>query len=210
MSHCLGLFTVCMGGFTVSFEDIAVRLIIATVLSSVIGVERQVHGKSAGLRTNALVGLGSAAMTLSGIMIAESASGATVVDPTRMASIIIQGIGFIGAGAIIQSSGAVRGLTTAATLWVVAGIGIACGFGQWEIALIVTALVLILLVIFRYIDAEAEKLEANFKEPFHRGFYRHAAPFCENDATGDQESNDCHCSTNHAGKKVSRSKSRHS
>jgi putative Mg2+ transporter-C (MgtC) family protein len=161
-----------MGGFNISFEDIAVRLIIATVLSSLIGVERQVHGKSAGLRTNALVGLGSAAMTLSGILMADSAVGSSVVDPTRMASIIIQGIGFIGAGTIIQASGAIRGLTTAATLWVVAGIGIACGFGLWEIALIVTALVLILLVIFRYIDTEAEKLESNFSDQFHHGLYR--------------------------------------
>ncbi len=156
-----------MGGFYVSFSDIAIRLVVATILSALIGVERQVHGKAAGLRTNALVGLGSAAMTLSGILIASSATASSVVDPTRMASIIIQGIGFIGAGAIIQASGAVRGLTTAATLWVVAGIGIACGFGLWEVALIVTLLVLILLVIFRYIDAEAEKLETGIHEPFH-------------------------------------------
>jgi putative Mg2+ transporter-C (MgtC) family protein len=158
-----------MGGLTVTFSDIAIRLIIATILSALIGVERQVHGKAAGIRTNALVGLGSAAMTLSGILIAASSTSSTVVDPTRMASIIIQGIGFIGAGAIIQASGAVRGLTTAATLWVVAGIGIACGFGLWEVALMVTLLVLILLIIFRYIDAEAEKLDTCIHEPFHVG-----------------------------------------
>jgi putative Mg2+ transporter-C (MgtC) family protein len=153
-----------MEGFNASLSDITIRLVLATVLSSLIGIERQVHGKSAGLRTNALVGLGSAAMTLSGILIADASTKTMAVDPTRMASIIIQGIGFIGAGAIIQASGAVRGLTTAATLWVVAGIGIACGFGLWEVAVIMTALVLIVLVIFRFIDAEADKLETCIPE----------------------------------------------
>jgi putative Mg2+ transporter-C (MgtC) family protein len=137
-----------------SLLDIALRLAAATLLSGIIGIERRLHHKPAGFRTNGLVGLGSAAMTLVGLMAASSTPGA---DPTRIASIVVQGIGFLGAGLIIQSAGAVRGLTTAATLWVVAGIGIACGFGMWHVAAIVAMLVLVLLVIFDPLDAKIEE-----------------------------------------------------
>lgn len=137
-----------------SFQEIALRLVAATVLSGVIGIERQFRRKPAGFRTNGLVGLGSALMTLVGVMAASDMAG---VDSTRMGSIVIQGIGFLGAGVIIQASGAVRGLTTAATLWIAAGIGIACGFGFWQAALLTTILVFILLIIFDPFDAKLEE-----------------------------------------------------
>lgn len=141
-----------------SLYDIAIRLGAATVLSALIGMERQFRHKPAGSRTNGLVGLGAAAMTLTGLMIANGMPGA---DVTRIASVVVQGIGFLGAGVIIQAAGSVRGLTTAATLWVVAGIGIACGFGYWSVALLVSILVLALLLIFGHLDSaideEAEK-----------------------------------------------------
>ncbi|HWQ99757.1 MAG TPA: MgtC/SapB family protein [Candidatus Methylomirabilis sp.] len=137
-----------------TLQDIALRLGVAMLLSGLIGVERQIRQKPAGFRTNGLVGLGSAAMTIAGLMLARDMVG---VDPTRIASIVVQGVGFLGAGAIIQSAGSVHGLTTAATLWVVAGIGIAAGFGLWQIALLVTLFVLILLVIFGPLDARIEE-----------------------------------------------------
>lgn len=130
-------------------QEIVIRLVAATVLSGVIGIERELHRKPAGVRTNALIGLGAAAMTLCGILIATWSSAS---DPSRIASIVVQGIGFLGAGAIIQASGTVRGLTTAASMWVVAGVGIACGLGFYEIAIVATLLTLILLVIFGPID----------------------------------------------------------
>jgi putative Mg2+ transporter-C (MgtC) family protein len=125
-------------------QEIAVRLLAAAVLSGLIGIEREIRQKPAGVRTNALIGLGSAVMTVAGVMIfAQFPQGS---DAARIASIVVQGVGFLGAGAIIQSSGAVHGLTTAATMWVVAGIGIACGFGLYSLAILTALIVLVLLV----------------------------------------------------------------
>ena len=142
------------------YSDIFLRLALASILSSIIGLERQVRNKPAGLRTHALAGLGAAIMTLCGVIIAaDSQTKGLIADPTRMASIVIQGIGFLAAGVMIQSKGFVRGMTTATTLWFVAAIGIACGFGLWEIATASTAFALILLILFRSFEVEAEKIE---------------------------------------------------
>jgi putative Mg2+ transporter-C (MgtC) family protein len=141
-----------------SLQEIAIRLVIATVLATVVGIEREMRGKPAGARTNALIGVGAAAMTLSGLMMALGVPGA---DPARIASIVVQGIGFIGAGTIIQSSGSVHGLTTAATMWVVAGIGIACGFGYYSLAIVTTIIVMILLAIFGSVEARIAKANGN-------------------------------------------------
>lgn len=140
-----------------TWEDIVLRLVAATLLCGILGIERQIHGKPVGFRTNALVGLGAAIMTVSGVLIAGS-NGA-FVDVTRLASIVVQGIGFIGAGVIIQSRGEVRGLTTAATMWAAAGVGIACGFGLWIVAIVASILILFLLVVLRRYDLEAEAAE---------------------------------------------------
>jgi len=148
--------------------EVTLRLIAATVLSGAIGIERELRKKPAGVRTNALIGLGSAVMTLAGLMIfmvhPENA------DAARVASIIVQGVGFLGAGAIIQSSGSVHGLTTAATMWAVAGIGIACGFGFYALAAIAAVLVLILLGIFGPLDARIMGDESKQEERgiFHK------------------------------------------
>ncbi|MFA4954049.1 MAG: MgtC/SapB family protein [Patescibacteria group bacterium] len=151
---------------TLPLQEIVLRLLVATVLSGIIGIEREIHRKPAGVRTNALIGLGAAAMTLCGLTIATS--WAISSDPTRIASIVVQGIGFLGAGAIIQARGTVRGLTTAASMWVVSGIGIACGFGFYEIAIVASIFALILLVIFGPIDyrlmGEAEGGEGLMKK----------------------------------------------
>jgi putative Mg2+ transporter-C (MgtC) family protein len=149
-----------------SLTEIAIRLFSATVLTSILGIERELHQKPAGLRTCGLVGVGSALMTLMGVMAAMQTPG---IDQTRIASIVVQGIGFLGAGVIIQASGAIHGLTTAATLWVVAAIGIACGFGLWQPALLVTIISLILLAIFGPIDAKFEETcKDGFKGIFKR------------------------------------------
>ncbi len=132
--------------------EIITRLSLAVLLSGIIGIEREIRKKPAGVRTNALIGLGASLMTMCGLYVTAQWGGVT--DPGRIASIVVQGIGFLGAGAIIQSSGAVRGLTTAATMWVVAGIGIACGLGFYLAAGVVTAIVFVLLAIFGPVDAK--------------------------------------------------------
>ncbi len=134
-----------------SLQDTILRLVLATILTGLIGIEREVRQKPAGVRTNALIGLGAAMMTLAGIYGARL--WPNVTDPTRIASIVVQGVGFLGAGAIIQARGSIRGLTTAATMWVVAGIGIAVGLGFYMAGIIATILVATLLIIFGPLDA---------------------------------------------------------
>lgn len=127
----------------VSDLDIIIRLVLTLVLSALIGMEREYYGKPAGLRTNVVVGLGSALMTIASIKVTGLVPVGTGVDPSRIAAQIVTGIGFIGAGAILRPAGGsnVVGLTTAATLWVVAGLGIAVGMGFYLEAIMTTLLV---------------------------------------------------------------------
>lgn len=152
-----------------TYQEIILRLVIAAFLSGIIGLEREVRQKPAGIRTNALIGLGAALMTLSGIYVATY--WPQVTDAGRLASMVIQGVGFLGAGAIIQASGSVHGLTTAATMWVVAGIGIASGLGFYFGAFITAIIVLILLMVFGPLDAKligSEEEKAKVKHLFQR------------------------------------------
>ena len=110
-----------------------VRILLAIALGGVIGFEREMKHRPAGLRTHMLVSLGAAIFTLMSISFA--------VDPARIAAAIVTGIGFLGAGSIISTRGHMHGITTAATLWIVASIGLSVGVGQYWIAIISTALV---------------------------------------------------------------------
>jgi len=125
--------------------DILYRLATILALSGIIGLEREYHAKPAGLRTNIMVGLGSTLMTLAGLRALELFPDVRGLDPTRIAGQVITGIGFIGAGAILRPMGGgnsnVVGLTTAATLWVVSGLGIAVGMGFYFESVVTTALV---------------------------------------------------------------------
>jgi putative Mg2+ transporter-C (MgtC) family protein len=127
-------------------REIFLRLIVITIISSFIGIEREYFRKPAGLRTNVMVGLGSTLMTIASIKAVELFPQVTTVDPTRIAAQIVTGIGFIGAGAILRPVGTngnqnVVGLTTAATLWVVSGMGIAVGMGFYFEAILTALLV---------------------------------------------------------------------
>lgn len=124
------------------------RLFLAAILGGLIGLEREISGKAAGLRTNILICVGAALLTELSIGIAEanqveSAALGTVsrADPARIAAQIVSGIGFIGAGTILQSRGSIVGLTTAATIWVVAAIGMAAGSKAYVVAIASTGLV---------------------------------------------------------------------
>src|SRR6266542_2054899 len=107
--------------------DVAARLLVAALLGAAIGYEREVHDHPAGMRTHLLVALGSALFTVVSIFGFASGAGQGPVDPSRVAAQIVTGIGFLGAGAIIKYGTSVRGLTTAASLWTTAGIGMAAG-----------------------------------------------------------------------------------
>lgn len=129
----------------VSDGELFFRLVLACVLGGVIGYERQSRRKSAGLRTNMLVCLGSCLVMLLSQQLYREVEGLTNADPARLAAQVVSGIGFLGAGAIMKEGLTVTGLTTAACLWVVAGVGLAAGAGYYSGALIATALVFVTL-----------------------------------------------------------------
>ncbi len=134
---------------SLSWQEALLRLALAAALGAAVGLERELREREAGLRTHLLVSLGSALFTIAsayGFRDFLVEGGALVrTDPTRIAAQIVTGIGFLGAGAIIRQGLSVRGLTTAATLWVVAAIGLTTGAGYYSAAVITTALVLVSL-----------------------------------------------------------------
>lgn len=131
----------------------AVALLLSVLLSGLIGLERQFRGQPAGLRTHVLVGVGSTLITLTSIEFATGGTGGRG-DPARLAAQIVSGIGFLGAGAIIRDGGTVHGLTTAASVWVVAAIGISVGGGPrlGEVAVVATAIVLATLIMLNWLE----------------------------------------------------------
>ena len=133
--------------------DVTLKLLLAVALGGLIGLERETSRKPAGFRTNILICIGSTmAMALSGLILQGGEGSGN--EPTRIAAGVITGIGFIGAGTIIQARGSVLGLTTAATLWVVAGLGLVIGTGHYLIALIFTGIIILTLVIFRQFEGQ--------------------------------------------------------
>lgn len=124
------------------------RLCFAALFGGLVGLEREIHGKTVGFRTHALVSIGSALIMVVSIDIYEAFRGVAQVDPSRIGAQVVSGIGFLGAGAIIRFPTQIQGLTTAAGLWVVAGIGLACGAGFIRPAFVTTVLVLAILALF--------------------------------------------------------------
>lgn len=120
------------------------RLALAALLGGLVGLERETHGRPAGLRTHLLVCLGAALVTLAGVLLARD--GAARLDDARIPAAVMTGIGFLGAGAILRTGDGVRGLTTAATLWFAAGLGVTAGLGLAALAAAATALALGTLV----------------------------------------------------------------
>jgi putative Mg2+ transporter-C (MgtC) family protein len=134
----------------ISDGEILLRLVASAILCGAIGLERESRDQVAGLRTHILVGVGATLFTLVSAYAFES-GGNERLDPTRISAQIVSGIGFLGAGAIIRQGFNVRGLTTAAALWIVAAIGMATGAGYWFGAGIATVIVLASLIVFRRI-----------------------------------------------------------
>jgi putative Mg2+ transporter-C (MgtC) family protein len=128
--------------------ELTQRLLLAALLGGLLGLEREWRNKDAGLRTNILITMGATLFTLMSIELTDGAKG----DPSRIAAQIVTGIGFLGAGAIMRTNGGIQGLTTAATIWVNAAIGVAVGGGEYHIAVIATVITLVVLLLLQPIE----------------------------------------------------------
>jgi putative Mg2+ transporter-C (MgtC) family protein len=155
------------------YFDIALRLVASLVIGGLIGLERSYHGRPAGFRTHSLVCLSTSLLML--VTVYEThwfpslSEGRISLDPTRMAQGIMTGIGFLGAGTIMKDGLSVRGLTTAASIWITAAIGILIGIGFYVPAVIATVLTLGTLSVFRWIESRiSTQLYAQFLVRFRR------------------------------------------
>lgn len=136
------------------FDQDLLSLSVALALGAFIGLERELSDKAAGLRTNILICVGSCLF----MIVSREFTGMPVADPTRIAAQIVSGIGFLGAGAIMREGEHVTGLTTAATIWVVAAIGMAVGFGSYLLAAATTVMVLVVQSVFPHLDTMIDEL----------------------------------------------------
>ena len=128
--------------------DIVLRVFVALVIGAVIGIEREYRGHAAGARTLAMVSVGSCLFTAAGLYFIPGHAS----DPTRIAAQVVTGVGFLGAGAIFRADDGVKGLTTAATVWVVAALGMTVGFSLYLLAFLGAVIVLIGLVLVRPLE----------------------------------------------------------
>ena len=136
------------------FADIVLRLVAATFIGALVGLERELHGISAGMRTHALVCLGAALFTLVSIQF-------SIMDPrvdiARVAAGIVTGIGFLGAGAIFFDKKTIHGFTTAANIWVIAGVGMMIGIGEVIASVVATVLIIIILFAGKILEVKVIK-----------------------------------------------------
>ena len=148
----------------VGWKEVILRLGAATLVGALVGLNRELRGKPAGLRTIALVALGSALFTLAGSGTALDAGHSVNPDAViRVIQGIVTGIGFLGAGVIIHDVRQhVRGLTTAATIWLSSGLGIACGVGAWKPVLVATVLTMVVLALLPRVE---DLLHRHFSVP---------------------------------------------
>ena len=149
MSELLSFQWASDGG-PVSLQEASLRLVLAIVLSAGIGLDRELKHKPLGLRTNMLVALGAASFSLMALQLVHELAGrpsSIQIDPIRVMEAIVGAIGFLGAAAIIQGRFELFGATTGASIWVVGGIGMACGFGFYALAVAVTVVGLFVLTV---------------------------------------------------------------
>ena len=147
-------------------------VILAVVFGTAIGLEREISGKAAGLRTNVLICLGAAVFTV----ISRQMAAGQADSLTRIAAQVVTGVGFLGAGAIIQDRGGVHGLTTAATIWLVASIGVACGARLYELAGMSTLVALVVLIGFEQVEKPLKRYRKKQKPSGSAGKTDESAP----------------------------------
>ncbi len=138
------------------------RLILATILGGVVGFERERHEKAAGFRTHILVCIGSCLIMLTSMHMFDVYKDTATLDPARIAAGVVTGIGFLGAGTIIRFGATVRGLTTAASLWTIAGVGLAVGSGFYWAAVITSAIIWICLYLLTKVEAKISRKSAYY------------------------------------------------
>jgi putative Mg2+ transporter-C (MgtC) family protein len=146
------------------FTDMLLRLAAAALGGALVGLERQLQDKPAGLRTNMLVSVGAAGFVLTAMAVTQAGAADEQqfnFDPTRILQGIVGGIGFLGAGAILHSRGNIHGITTAAAMWVVAAVGAACGFGQFRLAAAMVVACLVALYPLGYLENRLERRVPN-------------------------------------------------
>ncbi|MBL38947.1 MAG: magnesium transporter MgtC [Xanthomonadales bacterium] len=151
----------------IELMDMVLRLVAAAAMGSLIGLERELHKRPAGLRTHMLVSLGAAAFLLVGyeILFATAVGDPSArIDPTRIVEGVIGGIGFLGAGSIIQSRGSIQGITTGAAIWIAGAIGVACATGNFILAGLVTGIALIIVVVLGFFEHEVIYDDENKKQ----------------------------------------------
>jgi putative Mg2+ transporter-C (MgtC) family protein len=154
------LYNLFMNEFLTQNNDMILKLGVAVVLGMLIGVQRLFVNRAAGMKTHALVALGAASFVVISEMLANKYSGVGGFDPSRIASQIVVGIGFLGAGSIILRDNKLLGLTTASGLWVTAAIGMAAGFGFFNLAVISTALVLFVLTVVYFLERPIKNIRS--------------------------------------------------
>jgi putative Mg2+ transporter-C (MgtC) family protein len=141
------------------YNEIAIRLCVALVIGSALGLNRDLHGHPAGLRTHSLVSLGAAVATLISLGHPIESKAIDVNAISRVLQGILTGIGFLGAGVILRHrSGHVTGLTSAATIWICAALGAACGLGHWKVVGIAGVLTLLLLMLGKPVERFIERI----------------------------------------------------
>ena len=133
--------------------DYILGILVAAGLSSLIGLEREIHGQPAGLRTHMILGVGASLAATISILYSHTLSSPTLPsDPGRIVAQVVSGVGFLGAGAILRFGVTIKGLTTASSLWTTAIIGIACGSGFFELAIAAASLVFVILTIIDKVE----------------------------------------------------------
>jgi putative Mg2+ transporter-C (MgtC) family protein len=148
-----------------SWTDVVIRLLAATGIGGAIGLNRELTRKPAGLRTHALVALGAALATLSALQLGGPAAASHGDAASRVIQGIVAGVGFIGGGVILHTDNRnVMGLTTAATIWVAAALGISCAVGQWRVAGSAVLLALVVLVVGREIEGALHRIKGDRAE----------------------------------------------
>jgi len=157
---------------TITYGEIALRLLLSFILGGIVGYERETQQRAAGFRTHILVCMGSALIMLVSAygFVAMTGEGVTI-DPTRIAAQVVTGVGFLGAGTILRHGSTITGLTTAASLWVVSGIGLAVGIGFYAGALLSTLMVLVSLFLLRGMQGSFARVK-NMRRLWVRGIDR--------------------------------------
>ena len=143
------------------WPDDILSVILAVALGTAIGLERELRGKAAGLRTNVLICLGAAVFTI----ISKEMAAGRGDSLTRIAAGVVTGVGFLGAGAIIRDRGGIHGLTTAATIWLVASIGMACGAGFYKLSVISAFVAIIVLIGLAQLERPLERYRKTYGHP---------------------------------------------